>query len=564
MIDHSSDAAGRRSVRPAQERTVAFDALYLRGARRALLVVLAAYLLVALLYVAATPPWQAPDEPAHYNYIAHIVATGRLPVLHPGDYNQTLLETLLQTHFAPKLPTGGLRYEAYQPPLYYLLATPVFLLTEGSLTMLRLLNVFLGGLNILLLFLCLETVFPGKPLITVGATAFVALLPMHVAVTAAVNNDGLADLLISAAMLVLLRWMRGRFYAEIAPNSRRGTEQLLIVGFLLGLGLVTKIYAYLVTPLVLAAVFLVVWLRPRVGRPLRPVQPRGLGRAVGQSLLVAGPALLLGLPLWLRNIALYGRWDFLGLQQHDRVVAGQPRTVDWIAQVGWSDYIERAFGFTFQSFWGVFGWMGVFMDERVYTALLLLTGALFLGMLWAVVRMISGPPDADMDLFQLVVLGLFGVMLLAVTAGYVVYNVKFVQHQGRYFFWGLLPISTIVALGWRELMHPLQGLITAVLAVVLAVSMALSGLLSSGVDKWTILIIGLFALLLLLQPLLLGPTHAVTLAHAPAGVRLLASRAVVIRASSGLRTVAWAMPYLLLFLLNLANALLLIPQQLGG
>ncbi len=33
---------------------------------------------------------------------------------------------------------------------------------------------------------------------------------------------------------------------------------------------------------------------------------------------------------------------------------------------------KRAFSFTFKSFWGVFGWMGVFLDERIYTALLLL------------------------------------------------------------------------------------------------------------------------------------------------------------------------------------------------
>ena len=32
------------------------------------------------------------------------------------------------------------------------------------------------------------------------------------------------------------------------------------------------------------------------------------------------PALLIVAPLWLRNVLLYGAWDFLGLQFHDAVV----------------------------------------------------------------------------------------------------------------------------------------------------------------------------------------------------------------------------------------------------
>ena len=102
-----------------------FDHLYVRRPRRWLAVIVLAYILVATLYAFNTPLWQAPDEPAHYNYIAHIAETGTLPVLEAGDDDQAQLELLLERAFAPKLPIEALQYESYQPPLYYLSAVPV-------------------------------------------------------------------------------------------------------------------------------------------------------------------------------------------------------------------------------------------------------------------------------------------------------------------------------------------------------------------------------------------------------------------------------------------------------
>ena len=155
-------------------------------------------------------------------------------------------------------------------------------------------------------------------------------------------------------------------------------------------------------------------------------------------------------------------------------------------------------------------------------------------------------------------------MVLAVLVSYVWYNIKFVQHQGRYLFWGLLPISVIVALGWREVLHPLQGWITGLLAAVLAVSLAITGTVNNTLDKWTVLIIGLIALLLLLQPLLLTPTSYVLRARLPARLRPMVKSHGVARWARGLRTLAWATPFILLFVLDVSLALALIPQQLGG
>jgi hypothetical protein len=533
----------------------AFDRLYIRSPRPWLVALLIAYLVGGSLFAYYTPNWQAPDEPAHYNYIAHIATTVTLPVLQMGDYNQQKLDNLLKTNFLRRLSPAVLRYEFYQPPLYYLLATPIYWASNGSVFYLRLFGVLLGALTVVLLYLCLVLVFPGKTLIPLGAAAFSALLPMHMAMSASINNDGLSELLLMAMMLVLLQWMRRRFYGEDSQASQ--THQLLWIGLLLGLGMLTKIYAYLILPLVVAVVVVITWLSPRLRMTPSETEQRSPSRAsfvlgLQRSLWVVVPAILLALPTWIRNVWLYGGWDLLGLAWHDQVVAGQPRTDAWIADVGWIAYSERAFSFTFQSFWGVFGWMSVFMDERIYTALLIFTGVIFLGVLWASVRFISGGPDTDMDVFQLSVLILFGLMLVVVTLGYLGYNLKFVQHQGRYFFWGLLPIGTVVALGWREVLQPLQGAITGFMATVLAIATAVSGTVTGDMNKWTVLSIGLIALVLLCQPLLLGGVGPDTLRWLPVRVRQWMARPRVAWLLRLARSLVWALPFILLFVLDLA------------
>jgi hypothetical protein len=168
-----------------------------------------------------------------------------------------------------------------------------------------------------------------------------------------------------------------------------------------------------------------------------------------------------------------------------------------------------------------------------------------------------------MDAFQLSVLILFGLMLLAVTVGYLGYNLKFVQHQGRYFFWGLLPISTVVALGWREVLQPLQGAITGFMATVLAVATALSGTVTGDVNNWTVLSIALIALVLFCQPLLLGGAGPDTLRWLPSWVRQWMARPRVAGLLRLGRSLTWALPFVLLFVLDLAIPHLFIVPQLN-
>ena len=219
-----------------------------------LLLILLVYLALASLFALKTPPWQNPDEPAHYNYVAYVATEWQLPVLQMGDYDEAYLQKLKAEKFPPELSIEPVRYEFHQPPLYYLLATPFYWLS-GDLLALRLFSVALGAGVVFLVFLCARTVLPNAPYIALGAAAFAAFLPMHIAVMASVNNDALAELVIAAAVLALLSWQRavaGEDAGNGAPVS--GHRHLLFVGVLIGVGFLTKATAYILLPIALIVV----------------------------------------------------------------------------------------------------------------------------------------------------------------------------------------------------------------------------------------------------------------------------------------------------------------------
>jgi 4-amino-4-deoxy-L-arabinose transferase-like glycosyltransferase len=398
-----------------------------------LVVLLLVYMVVGSLYAVKTPAWQAPDEPAHYNYIRQLAA-GQLPVIEPGDYDQAYQSEVISSKFDARYSVESFQYEDYQPPLYYLLQTPVFRLLDGRLEAMRLFSLLLGLGVVVLTYLAAGRLFPGREWMALAAAAFVAFLPQHVAMLAAVNNDSLAELLIAAIILVLI--------SIGASRDEPGVWSLLGLGVLLGLGFLTKVTVYTVA--VVAGVVLL-W---RYWRRWRALTRAGL--------LVFGLAALIGLGWWARNLTVYGGLDLLGTVAHNAIVVGQPRTEQWIASLGLSGTLKAFFQTTFQSFWGQFGWMGVVMPAWVYRVLLAFSCLTLALLLWvaagrnglrSVMRSRRPRPLAG-----LLILGSTLVMSVVV---FVTYNLTFVQHQGRYLFSSLVPIGIGVAVGWAAVVDPL-------------------------------------------------------------------------------------------------------------
>ena len=395
-----------------------------------LLLILAVYLFLGTLYALLTPPWQAPDEPAHYNYVRQLAA-GHLPVMEPGDYDQDYLnEVVFESAFAPGYDLSVIEYEDWQPPLYYLLQTPAYAAGGGSLWALRLVSLWLGAGVIILAYAIVLRIAPGEQWLAQTTAVFVAFLPQHLALLASANNDALAELIIAAILFVLL----GVGRREAVPRP----AQLLLLGLLLGLGFLTKATVY---PLALVIGVVLLW---RFWSSWPDLLRAGA--------LVFIPALLLGLLWWGRNVAVYGGLDVLGKETHDAVVVGQPRTAEWIAAYGLEGTAERLVNTTFNSFWGQFGWMTVPMTypDWLYPLLWLLSGLALAGLLSAAFSARRRLGYYTLPL--LVFLTLFGL-----TAGvYLYYNVQFVQHQGRYFFPALIPIATGFAVGLGIWSRPLR------------------------------------------------------------------------------------------------------------
>jgi 4-amino-4-deoxy-L-arabinose transferase-like glycosyltransferase len=438
--------------------------------------ILVIYLVMGVLYAIYTPTWQAPDEPAHYNYVAYLAEQHRFPVLKPGDYPAAYLEEIKAAHFPAALSIAPIRYEFHQPPLYYLLAVPIYQLSGGALLPLRLFSVVIGAVLLLVIYWTVGELVPQRPYLAVGTMAFVAFLPMHLTFAAAVNNDTLAELLLAILFLFTIRYVR--FGAEMGSYAMEGKDRagmesngteveerrlLVLLGITTGLGLITKSSVYVALPLVVMAILLRhLWLE---GKPSLSL--------TGAAISYLVPATVLALPWWLRNMALYGGLDFLGLGRHDQVVAGQLRTAEFVAQQGIGRLVGDFFVTSFHSFWGKFGWMGVLLDPRLYQGLAILSALALVGFgLWG---SRTWRRRSDLPRWQWAAGGLLVLSGLFTVASYLWYNTQFVQHQGRYLFPALVPIGLGVALGWREVLRREWAVLLAALLLACAAVLRLVG-----------------------------------------------------------------------------------------
>jgi Predicted membrane protein (DUF2142) len=203
------------------------------------LIVFAA-LLRGLVWGVLIPPWQGPDEPAHFAYIQRIATTGTIPAQDyspPEYFSDATNVSVNATSFGPsrtrqplrylrrglpgfpverddlsQINHGGLIVWKY-PPVYYLIATPAYMLpflhtdTERMYAV-RAVSAIMGAIAVwLVLLLLLEAGV--TPLIAVLATSTFALLPMVDQASAICNPDVLLGALLAGLARSLLVLCRG-------------------------------------------------------------------------------------------------------------------------------------------------------------------------------------------------------------------------------------------------------------------------------------------------------------------------------------------------------------------
>lgn len=375
------------------------------------------YCVIGILFALYTPLWQTPDEPAHYHYIAQL-AEGKFPKIETGDWDSNYLDSLKSTKFTNinSQQFKTVQYEDHQPPLYYVVATPVYLLTDGNPHAIRILSVVIGIIIVWCAYGVGRLIAPQSPHIALGLAGFIAFHPQHLHIIASINNDVLAWAWVSLTMVLSIAYIK-------TGNSRLA----LIMGFVMGLAFFTKATGYFLVAIGLLAILI------------------RREKLFSSAIRFTTPALVLGVIWWIRNISIYGFPDFLGLRAHDAVVVGQLRTAERISQLGFGGYVSEFLQTTYNSFWGQFGWMAVPMPSWIYIGIL--AGILIAGLGWVVYH--KGEKVGRGIWILLIATTLFSVI------AYLYYNSEFVQYQGRYMFPMLIPIGVFLVFGieaWRKML----------------------------------------------------------------------------------------------------------------
>jgi hypothetical protein len=406
------------------------------------------HVVVGLLYARTFPLFDWPDEPAHFNYVRRLADGEGLDVMSADAWAPARLEELKRQHFrgltGPEDPRiAPIRYEAHQPPVYYAAASLVYRLTHSA-PALKAFNLALSCLGILLAWLVARAVFPGAPEVAAGSALLLALLPMRAFTAVSIGNDPASECVFALAVLAMLK------------RARPG-----LVGLVIGMGLLTKIHLLLLLPLYAA------WLA--LDAPDREPWPRRiLGPAVLRPLLVAGAvALVVASPWILRNMRLYGWSDPLALHagalgSREAVAAelGAPRpTLQWTGAFG----VARFVWILFQSWWGVFGWMGFFMPARVWVWFALLTSMVAAGL----ARYAADPNRAERSARRGGTVLWLGAGVALVGLALMVYSLGDFQAQGRYLLVASCGSGLLFGLGVRCLAGRRAGVVLALSSVVL-------------------------------------------------------------------------------------------------
>jgi hypothetical protein len=263
----------------------------------------------ALVYVVVVPPWNIEDEPQHVDYVSKLVLERRLPDLDDHLDDAVVESTLADRDWSayglgrPAEPTvesmalGGYSYEAYHPPLPYLLGAPVLLFSHDraldSLYGLRLLTAVAAGAVCVLTAHLAARPFRGGPGVraALGAGLAVGLLPAMAEAGGRFNADVFAAVAVLVVVLAVLRWTE-------APTAERAWQ----VGAALAVAALTReTTVVVVVPLVVAGVL---------------VARRGQLRAADLARALVPPAVASGLwewHVWASTGRLNGAGAFLDL-----------------------------------------------------------------------------------------------------------------------------------------------------------------------------------------------------------------------------------------------------------
>lgn len=453
--------------------------------------ILAAFVLLAVTYSVVTPPFEAGDESRHYAVVKFMADTGRLPVQEPGP---------AQIHWS---------HEGNQPPLYYALAAALtFWIDTGdwddvfwynphttignplrpdnknitihppgeawpwrnhvlAVHLIRFLSVGMATVTVAAAYAIALSLFRGNRLPAAGAMAITAFNPMFIFISASVNNDNAVIMFVTLAL-----WLMVRAIDSQNPLQQPPLKTAALLGLLIGLGALSKLYALGLLPL---AGLALAWLAWRANPRPKSGDSSSLFGALASAtvwknaflwtLVMAVTVLVVAGWFYARNAILYNG-DILALQVM-RDTAGQRDEAPTLATI-------RA---EFQGFriayWALFGGVNILADEWIYTVLDGVSLVAAAGVVVFAVRLAMGiRPKAPLSYSTLAIL--LGWYLIMV-AGFIGWNITQPAGQGRLLYPAIAAISALGMLGlswWlpERGQKPVAGLVGAALFTFAAVS----------------------------------------------------------------------------------------------
>ena len=442
---------------------------------KVLFLLLGLTLVRGLIYSAVVLPWQAPDEPRHFEYVKLLYEKRRL--VGYGDVmplvEQEIIASMWRFDYwryghsdaSPpaqgELPTSfsqiwapGTRHELHQPPLAYLLyLVPLVLTVEQDTALqlyaLRLFSVLQGVAVVIIALQIANELFPDNSLLSLAIPTFVAFLPMHTFMTSTVNNDHLAEVFVCLLLLILVRGFKRGFSAW-----GLGAIVLVVVA-----GLLTKRTALVAVAISLIGLPLYLWRRP-VRRALnwRKVIP-SLVVVIGITVLVAASVLY-----WSQSAAetnRIGSWQDWLVQFYLFLPSERfPASLRYNFISPQSIRIYQHYLWTiFQTFWARFGWHNIPLDSWGYYLLIVVSLVALLGLGLFVIR--ARRRVIHLEWWQHRILILFALSIImtgVLIIGREVRNWDLNLSRGwtgwpsgRYLFPVIIPIATLFVLGWSEL-----------------------------------------------------------------------------------------------------------------
>ncbi len=439
------------SVRPAYNpenslERVEASASQPRSAQRlqaaGLLIILAAFVVLAIYYNVSNPLFEAPDELQHVAFVVWLMDERSLPVLdpeQPGPWEQEGTQTplyywLVATALGP-FPHGAADSLAVYNP-HANMGVPLRpdnknrVLHDIGLEqwpyrgeilfphLARFISTIMAVGSLLAIYRLGRIVFPHRPGIALGMVGLVAFIPQFLFLSSSVSNDNLVILLASWTLVLLAAWLR----LPDLPSWR----QMGLMGVLLGLAVLAKLSGLLLWPLV-AGVLL--WLGWRT-RDVRWLVRAGIF-CFAVALAVCG--------WWFaRNYQVYG--DLTGMQAHMITLGGPRQRVPSNPGAILAEF--RGFRY---SLWGLFGWFNILAPEPFYGIIdaMMLLGLLGFGIF--LIRSRSRLPRSSREII-LMLLAWFGLVAAAVVRWAVL-----MSSQGRLAFPALAAAALFLVVGWAEL-----------------------------------------------------------------------------------------------------------------